>query len=206
VVPPPASKPEPKPATPPPTEVKPTPKTPKEKVGRKPTSSSRWIGWLVGGLLAVGINFVGGYLNRHGILFLDSIGTAGFAVYAGPIGGVIVGALFQLLVTLTYSDIGYYFIPVHVVIALVAWGAKRLGWVKNIVLTALAGAFSAVLLLLAAWPSIAHLFFPPDLHTFDSFTGWFRHAIGRELLDKSLVFLIVWVVFYLLRDKVKLEK
>jgi hypothetical protein len=210
--PPPASKPEPKPATPPHTEVKPTPKTPKEKVGRKPISSSRWVGWLVGGLLAVGINYLGGYLSGYlsikGIfyLILDSIGTASFAIYAGPIGGVIVGALFQLLVTLTYSEFGYYFIPVHVVIALVAWGAKRLGWLKNIVLTALAGAISAVLLLLAAWPSIAYLFIPPDSHTFEFFTGWFMHSIGRELLDKTIVFLIVWVVFYLLRDKVKLEK
>jgi len=136
---------------------------------------------------------------------LDSIGTAGFAVYAGPIGGVIAGAFYLLLATLTYSDIGYYFIPVQIVVALVAWGAKRLGWLKNIVLTALAGAISAVLLLVAAWPSVAHLFFPRALHTFEIFAVWFRDAIGLELLDKTVVFLIVWVVFYLLRDKIKLD-
>jgi hypothetical protein len=200
-----------KPATPPLTEVKPIPKPLKQKVKRerKPISSSRWIAWLVGGVLAVGINFLGGYLNNKGILylFLDSIGTAGFAIYAGPIGGIIVGVVYKLLETLTYSDIGYYFIPVHAVVALVAWGAKRLGWFRNFALAIFAGGISAVLLLLAAWPSIAYLFiFPPTHRTFDTFLVWFRDAIGYELLDKSVVFLIVWVVFYLLRDKVKLEK
>ena len=137
---------------------------------------------------------------------LDSIGTAGFAVYAGPIGGIVVGAIFQLLATLTYSDVGYYFIPGQIVIALVAWGVKRLGWIKNIVLTALAGVISAVLLLPAAWPSVAYLFLPPAMHTFDSFTVWFRDAIGRELLDKTVVFLIVWIGFYLLRNKIKINQ
>jgi hypothetical protein len=131
-----------KPALPPSAAAKPTskppeernkrerkPKPPKERSQRQPIPLTRWVTWLVGGLIAVGINYLGGYLYSKGILYLmlNSIGTAGFAVYAGPIGGIVVGAIFQLLATLTYSNVGYYFISGQVVIALVAWGVKRLG-------------------------------------------------------------------------------
>ena len=162
----------------------------------------------MGGVLAAALNYLGGFLNNREVisLFFDSIGTVGFTLLAGPMWGLIPAIVYPLLVSVTYFNGSYYFIPIHIMLLLITWGAKKLGWFKNAGLAILAGVISAVLVFVAAWPAVAFVYTDPADRTFNTFIDWFTGSIGREIIDKPLVFLIVWGVYYLLKDKIQLKE
>ncbi|HET8650522.1 MAG TPA: hypothetical protein VFL95_10805 [Gemmatimonadales bacterium] len=158
--------------------------------------------------LAVAINVAMSFLvNQLGLpVYLDTVGTVLTAVLVGPLAGAVVGALSQALIALQVGTFMLAFIPIQVLIALLAglaaWRAgfaspgRAIGW--GLLVGALAGGSSSVI---SYWvfagvtatgvTAITTLLRGLGLTQVQSIVF---SSIGTDLLDKTLVFLLVALV------------
>jgi energy-coupling factor transport system substrate-specific component len=140
-------------------------------------------------------------------LYLDSLGTVVVAVLGGIFPAIITGILANLLASAVFSPAMMFFIPVMIVIAVMAGiFAKRrffVVWWKALGAGILVGLIAAVV----SAPISAYLFGGITLAGTDFLVLYFR-ATGRELMqsvlyqglasdpvDKSITFLLAFAVF-----------
>lgn len=91
-------------------------------------------------------------------LFLDSVGTILVAALAGPVAGAVTGLLSNAVLGLLSSPIFFAFMPVTVVIGVLAGLAARLGVFRSAWVAAPAGAVIGVAAAVAAVPIVIALF------------------------------------------------
>jgi hypothetical protein len=178
-----------------------------QEVTKPQKSKKNWLFLLLGGLFAVLIDFLAGFLTGefNFPIYLDSIGTAGFAVLAGPLAGSIVGILFCLLTSLTYFSDGYYFSIVHVLIAFAAWGAYRLGWMKKAGLAILGGAITGFLVPILGSLIVMFLYDAEADRTLNAFFQHYIQGIKTDVPDKVVIFLIVWAFLLVVGNRKRIK-
>ena len=158
--------------------------------------------------LAVAINVAMSFLvNQIGLpVYLDTVGTVLTVVLAGPIAGAIVGTLSQLLIALQVGPFMLAFIPLQIIIALLAGVAAARGGFRSpgrallwgLLVGLIAGGCSAI---------ISYLVFQGVTATgVTAVTTLFRKlgfslrsavvigSVSTDLADKGLVFLLVAIV------------
>jgi hypothetical protein len=155
----------------------------------------KWAWWLIGIPLAIGLNYLFGFLYNNGFLIvLDMFGTVVITILLGPIAGMIAGAGLCLLSTITYFEYGYYFIPVHLIFALGTWLTHRFGWFKNVILSVLGGLVTNLLANLTG--SLIYMvgFLPSQEQNFHT---WWQSVWSNFTNPASLqvpgLFLLVWL-------------
>ena len=92
----------------------PTPEPTSKPVVTSKKTGVNWLVWVVGGILAVGINYLGASITIPAGLpvWLDTIGTVAFTFIAGPLAGIAVTVVSLFLISQSYFESGLYFLPV----------------------------------------------------------------------------------------------
>lgn len=126
------------------------------------TSSSRFLPTLALALIprAVALNLALGALAAALKLpvYLDSVGTILVAVLAGPMAGMLTGALSNAVLGILYNPQLFAFIPVAVVIGALAGIAGRAGAFRSLTGAAIAGVVIGLAAALTSVPIVIHLF------------------------------------------------
>lgn len=133
--------------------------------------------------IAIAINFVGGQIVAllRLPIFLDCIGTVLVSALTGPIGGIIVGVLTNLILGITAPT----FIPYAIVsaaIGLVAGVCAQKGMFKTVKSTLIVGVFVWIVTQLTAIP-ITTLVFGGVTGSGTSFITGFFVSTGQELFE-----------------------
>lgn len=133
--------------------------------------------------IAIAINFVGGQIVALLRLpvYLDCIGTVLVSALTGPIGGIIVGVLTNLILGITAPT----FIPYAIVsaaIGLVAGVCAKKGMFKTVKSTLIVGVFVWIVTQLTAIP-ITTLLFGGVTGSGTSFITGFFVSTGQELFE-----------------------
>ena len=169
-------------------------------------------------VLAVAVNiFVGQIaLNFNLPLYLDSIGTVLAGVLAGPWVGAIVGYFTNLAWTLTGlfpEAVG--FMPVAVIIGLLAGVFGRSEWMKEWWTAASAGLLTGLVAAVLSAPIAAYVYGTLGNAGTDTIVDIFRflgfnilfsnYAQGTfsDPLDKAITFLLVWLIMLVIPQWLK---
>jgi energy-coupling factor transport system substrate-specific component len=139
-------------------------------------------------------------------LYLDAIGTVIVAILAGPFAGALAGTLTNVIAGIIFSPVDLPFVPVALMIGLVAGWLARIGGFRTWWLAMISGAIIGVPTTIMATPIIVFMFggvtgSGPD------FASAYMMALGSSLLksvgltnlgisivDKSLTALIAFIV------------
>jgi energy-coupling factor transport system substrate-specific component len=160
-------------------------------------------------VVALAINIVVGtivFQLKIPFVYLDSIGTILVGLVAGPWAGLATGILSNLLWGLLGNP-GYVpYAPIAGVIGLMAGWFGGLGWFKTWWKWLLGGLITGIVAALLSAPITAYVYGGVTGAGTDLIVGMFRAtgasimeaALGQglitDLIDKTLSFLIVWVI------------
>ena len=161
--------------------------------------------------LAVGINLAMGQFTAitHLPLFLDTIGTALIATLAGPWVAVLTSVLSQITFTVVSGNSTWLaFLPVHIVVAVYAGYAARLGTFRSVPRAAVAGFGLGAIAASISWP-ISYLLFGgvtaggvTVVTTLLTGVGvplrWavLVASLSSDLLDKTVTFILIRAVLH----------
>jgi energy-coupling factor transport system substrate-specific component len=158
--------------------------------------------------LAVGINLaLGKLVAATGLpIYLDSVGTVLVACLTGLVPALITGAISQVVMSIIDTPTWLAFLPVQLAIGVYAALAARYGLFRSTPRAVLAGLGLGVVGSLISWP-ISYLVFGGVTVTgvtivTTALTGlgvplkWavLASSLGSDLVDKTVVFLLVRVV------------
>lgn len=159
--------------------------------------------------LAVGINLaMGKFASALSLpVFLDTVGTILVAALAGPVPALVTGAVSQTVFTVVDGKLMWLaFLPVQLGVALFAGLAARAGIFRSAWRALLGGLGLGVLAATLSWPISFLLFGGVTASGVSLVTtlltalhvpiGWavYIASLGTDLLDKSISFLLVFVV------------
>ena len=155
----------------------------------------RWVWWLIGLPIAIGVNYLFGYLFNRVIDFsLDMLGTVVITVILGPVAGLIAGIGLCLLATVTYFDLSYYFIPVHILFALGAWVTHRMGWFRSWWKTILSSLVNNFIVQVVVTITVLLGFYAPHERTIEAVKELVPNSIFNPLyLQLTGIYFLVWL-------------